>query len=355
MKRDKYTITDVAKELGVSCSTISRAINRAPGVGEELRKKILAYVEEVGYMPSGVARGLTSGHLNSVALILGDIRNPFYSDLVFYIQRTLNQNGYTLTVFCSEYEEKNEIKYIGLTQKFNFCGLILLTAQTENVSKELQKLDIPVVMVNRVINSFTCDSVLLDNFKAGYLAATHLIGLGHRRIAFVKGPGNSASSMQRYEGFCQAMSNAGLTVEPANVFQGDLTMKTGMRMAQRYAHGFHNRPAAVILCNDLTAFGFMSYCESVGIEIPSMLSVVSFDDTIFSSLDSINLTTVSQHVELMSERAAELMLKRLRSENCQTEHIILDPELVVRGTAAAPDEEAHTRWQGAEETEEEVF
>ena len=199
-KKDKYTISDVAQMLGVSRSTISRAMNNSPGVGEELRKKVLDFVEEIGYQPNTIARSLSKGRQSIIALIVSDIRNPFYADLTFYIQKILHNNGYMLMVLNSEYDIRREKEFIHMAIQFNFSGVFLLTAQSEEIEKELDDIEIPVVLVNRILGSYEGDSVLSDNFKAGYIAAMHLIELGYPEIAFVKGPDVSSASEQRFRG-----------------------------------------------------------------------------------------------------------------------------------------------------------
>lgn len=338
--KEKYTITDIAKELGVSCSTVSRALNHSPGVGEELREKIIRFSEEVGYIPNTAVRNSVTGRFNTISLILGDIRNPFYAELVFRIQKLLNAAGYMVTVFSSEYNEEEEIKYIRMSERFNYSGLILLTACTERVSKELARVNVPVVLVNRSINSYKTDTVVLDNFKAGYIAAMHLIELGHSKIGFVMGPKTSSTSMQRYEGFCRAMENYDLTIIPELVFQGDLKMETGREVAERYLSG-SQRASGMIISNDMTALGFIGYCTKKGVEVPKMLSVVSFDDIEIASLENIQLTTVSQHVEDMSKNAVELMLRRIECAEGEFDRVILDPTLIVRKTTLSYNETQH--------------
>lgn len=346
MKKDKVSISEVAEQLGVSCSTVSRALNFMPGVGDELRHKIQVYADEVGYYPNTAARNTATGRLNILSIILGDVRNPFYADLVFYTQRVLSKYGYSLTVFSSEYDEQEEIRYIRLSQRFNFSGIFLLSACTERISSELKKLDMPVVLVNRILDSYRTDSVLLDNFKAGYVATMHLIELGHSNIGFIHGPRQSSASTQRYKGYIQAMNNYGLTAQKDDLQYSDLKIETGYELAMEYIDDLPHKPTGIVIANDMTALGFISCCEEHGVEIPKMLSVVSFDDIPFASLSNIRLTTVSQHVEEMGTKAAELMIERLKNMQGEPVRTILNPTLVVRGTTLALKESSRSGWKG---------
>ncbi len=334
MKNGKYTITDIAQMLEVSRSTVSRAMNGAPGVGEEVRKKVLDLVEKVGYKPNTIAQSLSKGRINIIAMIFGDIRNPFYSDLSFYTQKILNDSGYMVMAFNSEYDEKKELEFIRLADQFHFSGLILLTAQSESIYKELIKVQMPVVLVNRILPSYRGDSVLIDNFKAGYIATMHLIELGHQNIGFITGQDNSSASKQRFEGYCQALNNYNLQYDENNILNGDLKMEKGYQLAKEFVKNIKNGPSGLVIANDMTALGFMECCREQGIKIPEMLSVISFDDIQFSSLYDIRLTTISQHVDKMSEQAARLMLKQLKDPDAEPERIILEPTLMVRNTTS---------------------
>ena len=332
MKNGKYSISDVAEMLGVSKSTVSRAINGNSGVGDELRKKVLDLVDEIGYKPNTIAQSLSRGRVNIVALILGDIRNPFYADLAFNIQRILNSHGYMVMVFNSEYDVQREIEFLKLTIQFNFAGLILITAQTEIVEDMLHSMDVPMVLVNRILPSYTGDSVLTDNFQAGYMAVMHLLELGHKHIGFVRGPGVSSASSQRFEGYRQALRNFSLPFNEEYVYESDLKMETGITLARNFVKDLKVRPSAMVVVNDMTAIGFIDGCRENGLSIPEDLSIVSFDDIEFSAMKGIELTTISQHVDKMSEHAARLMLKQLEEKDAKPERVILVPTLVIRKT-----------------------
>ena len=331
-KDTKYSISDVAEMLGVSASTVSRAINGKKGVGKKQRDKILEVVKKIGYQPNTFAQGLSQGHVKIIALILGDIRNPFYSDLVFNIQKLLNEKGYLVMVFNSEYDIDRELDFLNMARQFNFAGLILITAQSEKIEESLNILDIPMVLVNRILPFYHGDSVLTDNFQAGYLAAMHLIDLYHTNIGFICGPGVSSASTQRFEGFKQALANFNLSVDERFVYESDLKIESGRKIAKKFLSIKSDRPTAMVVVNDLTAIGFLDECKKEGLSIPDDLSIVSFDNIMYSSIEGINLTSMNQHVEEMSEQAARLILKQLQGDRSHSERIIITPELVVRNS-----------------------
>lgn len=334
-----YTISQVAKMLGVSPSTVSRAMNNAPGVSDTVRKEILDFIDKIGYRPNTVAQSLSRGRSSMVALILGDIRNPFYADLAFGIQKSLDSHGFIVTTFNSEYNYEKERQFIQFAQQYNYSGIILITVNGEESGKYLKQLELPVLLVNRITEHYTGPLVVTDNFQAGYIAARHLINLGHKRIGFLAGQHkHSTASAQRFQGYRQALSNYQLKYcENYCRFDLDWRMNTGYETARSiFSQNAEAKdfPTAFLIANDLLALGFMDYCGSSGIRIPEDISIVSFDNIAYSGLHQIQLTTVSQHVETMSKEAANVMLQLLTDPPEEPKRVIIEPTLIVRNTTA---------------------
>lgn len=331
LKYKKASVTAIANNLNVSPSTVSRALSNAPGVSKELREKIKNYAHTVGYIPGpSTKKNTTIVKTNIVAMIVGDIRNPFYADLAFAVQKRLAEHGYLLSIFNSEYNKDKELEYLHIAETLGFAGIIQVTAVADKMGDELKKLTVPVVMLNRMISSFDTDVVLLDNFEAGYIATRYLIELGHKRIGFLLGQKESSSSIHRYEGYLKAMRNYDLPIQQRDILQGDLTMETAYQLAKEFVMDLANRPTAMIMSNDLSAHGFMAYFQEVGIEIPKMLSVVSFDNIRFMSAGSIPLTTIDPHVNEMGHIAADLIVERIKNPTKENERVILSPVLIER-------------------------
>jgi len=333
----KYTIADVAEMLGVSRATVSRALSGSPGVGPELRQKIIDFTEEIGYKPNSVAQSLSKGKMKTVGLIFGDVRNPFYAELTYHIQKAFNENGYSVMIFNSEYNVEKEVEFIHMAEQFCLAGLILFTAQTNMSKPQFDKIHVPIIFANRSLELKNYDSVLTDNFKAGYIAAMHLIELGHKRIGIINGQSLSSASMHRFEGAKQAMRNCFLTLKEDDIMTGDLKMDTGYALAKDFFKR-KDRPSALVIGNDMMALGFMDYCKEINVKIPEELSIVSFDNINFSAMHGIELTTISQHVKEMGEKAAELMVNRIENPKAEYKRIILEPTLIVRNSTMAYSE-----------------
>lgn len=339
MNEHSYTITEVARMLGVSPSTVSRAMNNSPGVSDAVREKVLNFVNEIGYRPNTIAQSLSRGRSNMVALILGDIRNPFYADLAFGIQKDLDSQGFIVTTFNSEYDYQKEIQFIQYARQYHYAGIILVTVNSEESNTYLTSLDLPVLLVNRIMPNYKGSLVVIDNFQAGYIAARYLINLGHQRIGFFSGQHKaSTASHQRFLGYRQALENYQMEYHKEYcVFDLDWRMETGYQAAETFFrdHADSERPSAILLANDLLALGFMDYCGKHGVKIPEEVSIISFDNIAYSDLSQIQLTTVSQHADKMSQAAAELMYKLLTSPPKEPKRIILEPTLIERGTCMA--------------------
>ena len=333
MNKGKHTVSSIADALGVSRASVSRALNNSPGVGTELRKQILEYAEQIGYKTGIPSPEATTTKSNVIGLVFGDIQNPFYSDLAYHVQKTLNEHGYSVIIFNSEYDPEKEIEFIEMADKFQLAGLLLFTTQTNMDYLYVQSRKIPIVFVNRFLDLKNYDSVISDNFQAGYIAAMHLIELGHKRLGFISGHRFSSASTRRLEGFKQALRNCLLPVNEEDFMEGDLKMTTGAEVARQFLER-DSQPTGIAIANDMMALGFLDYCKSVNLSIPQDLSVISFDDIVFSKLHGIELTTVSQHGKDMGEKAAQLILRRIKHPDADYKKIILEPSLIVRHTTA---------------------
>jgi DNA-binding LacI/PurR family transcriptional regulator len=334
MKNGKYTISDVAQKAGVSPSTISRVLNNRSGVGSVLQQKIKDIIDELNYKPNILARSFSVGTIKIIGLILGDIRNPFYADLAFNLQKHLDDAGYILVPYNSEFKTSKEIEYIEKCSQYNFAGLMLITMHSKAIANAIRELKMPILLINRMLPNYTGDVVSSDSFQGGYMATKHLVDLGHESIAFLTSKIQLVSTMQRFQGYRQFLENHHLLFFDRWVFYGDLSMQSGYEIANKYAANIQNLPKAVVVADDIMAIGFINRLAELGIKVPEMLSVIGYDNISFGSLANINLTTIDQKIEEMSKHAARLILKRIENPDAQVERIILEPRLIIRNTTA---------------------
>ncbi len=320
----KYSIIEIAKLAEVSPASVSRVMNGLPGVKKENRNRILKIIEETGYQPNSIASSLSRGKTNIVGVILGDIRNPFYSDIAYNIQKSLEQANYQLMLFNSEYDENKELEYVMLSKDFSFAGIIMISAlNSEVLNRSLCDLDCPVVLLNRSIENFNGSVVLLDNFSAGYSIARYLIELGHQNIAFLAGPKNSSASSARLKGFKEAMLYYSLPFKEEFIYQGDLKMESGYQVGLSMFSTHSDIPSAIICGNDLMAIGFLDACKEKGIQVPEQISITGFDDIDFAKIKGIDLTTVRQPPNEMGTKAVEFLLEKIKDKTAPNMRYII--------------------------------
>jgi len=333
LERDKtvgITIKDIAAKSNVSCSTVSRVISNNPNVSRVTREKVEKAIKELGYNPSHIARGLVTGKIDVVALIVGDIRNPFYAELTRVIRETLSKFGYLTVLSESDYDAAKEENYIRSVAGYGFSGIIMFTAmETQSLINQLENLACPVVLLNRYLPSYETDVVAVDNYLGGFMAARHLLELKHHKVAVLIGPRESSASSERLRGFKDGYREHGIGIPEERIIYGNLKMDSGYQFAHRLVEEKGNI-SAVFCGNDLMAIGLMEGLDKYNLRVPEDFSIVGYDDIDMGSLIKVKLTTVSQPVQEMGKMAAEILTERMRGSGGSYRRIMLTPRLIVR-------------------------
>lgn len=333
----KVDIDYIAKAAGVSRSTVSRVLTKSSNVKEETKEKILEVMKKANYHPSIMARGLATGKLDIVALIISDIRNPFYSELVWVINSNLREQGYLMTLYNSSQIAGENDEHLQKLLDYGFSGIIIADARNEvSFSNILKNANCPIVLVNREIGFISkYDSISIDNKMGGYLATNHLLSLGHRKIAMLRGPKISTTSQGRYDGYLYAMEEYGLTPDPKYVVSGSLNMESGQKFTRELLMGSDDPPTAVFVGGDLMSYGVMDECIRNGIRIPEDVSIVGFDDIPLSKSSFINLTTVCHPYDMIGSLVAKRIIERINGSDEPISKTMLTPILKVRGSTRA--------------------
>lgn len=221
-------------------------------------------MQEANYHPSIMARGLATGKLNIIALIVSDIRNPFYAELVWTINNCLREKGYLMTLYNSTQVIGENDQHLQKLFDYGFSGVIIADARNEaSFTKLLSTASCPIVLVNRELDCSTdYDTISVDNRKGGYLATEHLLSLGHKKIAMLRGPKISTTSQGRYEGYLSAMLEYGLTPDPGYIFSGILNMESGEEFAQKVIIRSDDPPTAVFAASSVYLFSSFDYIFS---------------------------------------------------------------------------------------------
>lgn len=327
---------DVAKRAGVSVTSVSHVINETRPVSYELRERVLAAMEELGYQPNRLARSLRSGKTHTIGTIVPDSADPFFAEVARGIEDTAFENEYSLILCNSDASLDKEAFYTDVLAEKRVDGILFLAAgvSTERIL-DLQQRGMPVVVVDRELPGANVDSVVADNAGGGWSATRHLIDLGHQRIGYIAGPSDLTLSEYRYTGYCKALEEAGIKPDEDLVVRGAFDFESGYRAAHQLLAKI-KRPTAIFACNDLMAIGAICAAVELGLEVPQYLSVVGYDDVPLASYSNPPLTTIAQPIYDLGVVAASLLLERLQDPSRPARRIVLDVELQVRQSTAVP-------------------
>lgn len=343
------TIRDVAKLAGVSLATVSNVVNGTRPVAAETRARVQRAVEALGYAPHAAARSMRGGTSGLIGLIVADITNPFFTSLVQSIERAASSYGHAVLLCNSDEDVEREQQHLQLLHTQRVDGIVL--AATGHASRgraaALDRLRVPVVLVDRAFGEFGLDAVMLDNRRAALEATRHIVGWGHRRIAMLTGPATLSTGADRIAGYREALLEAGIAVDES------LVRDTGFREERAYEAacellGAPARPTAIFAANNLIAIGVMRAIADLKLSCPNDVSVVSIDDFPWVNAFRPRLTTVAQPVAAMGEAAVRLLFARIEGRAAaETRVEVMAPMLMVRDSCSAPAETPPPARRGA--------
>jgi LacI family transcriptional regulator len=334
------TIQDVAKAAGVAPITVSRVLNNSGYASEETRARVEATIKALGYVPNTLARGLRSKRTHTLALVMTDITNPFFTLIARGVEDIASQSGYTVIYCNTDESESKEEKYINILVQKQVDGVLLVPACSNAQSvKFLQTNGIPVVLIDRSIPETQIDLVRCNSEQGAYRLIQHLIELGHKRIVTITGPREVSTSQDRASGYRRAMMEAHLEGH-IRIYYGPFTQTSGYELTQQVL-ALYPRPTAIFGANNFISIGVLKALRESGLRVPEDVSVVGFDDLPDSMIVNPILTVASQPAYEMGSQAAELLLKRIADRlPSNSQEIILPTEIVLRQSSGSPRMEA---------------
>ena len=340
MKRNKtsaeVTIKDVAKEAGVSYSTVSRVVNNKTYVNPDTRDRVVQAMLRLGYQVNLHARSLAGGQSNVIGLLVVDLTTQYMGEIISGIDDVLAANQYELMLYTTHRRKAKESAYVHMMARGLADGLLLsLPREPEAYLKSLRQKGFPYVIIDHRSEEPSDLFVSADNYQGGYDATNYLIGLGHRRIGIVTGWMDMVSARDRLEGYRAALADAGLPFIDELMFQGDFSQPGGFNGGTHLLE-LAERPSAIFASNDISAMGVIEAARAKGFQVPRDLSVVGFDDIPTAALLSPQLTTMRQPLQEMGRSATQMLLDLLRTPEERPQSVIFPTELVVRETAVAP-------------------
>lgn len=323
------TVTDVARAAGVSVSTVSRIVNGSARVSADKRQAVEAMISRMGFRPNLHARSLKMGRSMTIGMLAQDIESPFFTRVIRGIEEGIQGSGYAPIIVSGHWNQKEELERVGLLMARRIDGLVILNGDlSDDQVLEISRQQ-PVVITGRRLEGRNIKSLRLDNEQGGYLAASHLLSLGHRRIAHISGPDDHEDAVDRYAGFVRAHKEYGVEVDPEIVFQGDFLEHGGVLAMTRLLDSGKNF-TAVFAANDQSAMGARLALYRRGIRVPEEVSLLGFDDIPVAAYLTPPLTTVRQPFYEIGLYLAATILSMLGRDIGEIS--IPNMELVIRET-----------------------
>lgn len=328
------TILDVAREAGVSYSTVSRTLNGFEFVKASTRQKVLKAARELGYVPNQQARILKGGRSNLIGVLVPTLTNSYVGEILCGIDEELAQSNYNLILYSTNRRQGKESAYVATMMNGGADGLLLVVPTISTPYLEaLRQSDFPYVLIDQWDNAEQSFSVNTTSWQGAYDAAQYLVELGHSRIGFISGLETLPNSTIRLDGFCAALSKHDIPMPEEYIVKGDFKISVGYSAAQQLL-ALETPPTAIFGSNDLSALGAMEAIREMGLRIPEDISIIGFDDIPQASLAYPKLTTVHQPLVQMGRDGALLMLDYLTHPNQECRQITLPTHLVIRDSCA---------------------
>jgi LacI family transcriptional regulator len=328
MKR--ATINDVAKQAGVSKTTVSHVINSTRFVEEDTKQRVLQVIAEIGYYPSLVARSLTTNRTGIIGLIVSDATNTFFGDVLRGVEDVLQPKNYSIVVCNTDEILERENHYIDLLLRQRVDGII--AAATSQKWEALSQADVqhtPVIFLDRSYEGLEGPYIGVNNRKGAYTGTDHLIACGHKKIGILAGFQRLSTMRERLAGFRQALQDHNIALPEEWVVESPLGIEPGCEAALKIL-SLSNRPSALFVNNNLLVLGVLLAIQQLGLHCPEDISLVGFDDHPWSAVSNPPLTVVKQPSRRLGQVAAETMLSLINDNRPLEKSIILDCELIIR-------------------------
>lgn len=324
------TLKEISAELGYSFGTVSRAINNKKGVSEETRKKILQELDRLGYQPNRIAQSLVKQRSHLIGVILPDISNAFFSSLTLHLEEALESAGYHMLLFNTRWDTEIEKNKIQLAQANQVDGIIIKPVSTNSQFKKL--LSVPTVLISQEYDD-SLSWIDIDNFQTGYIATKQLISCGYKRIAFIScHPSNNIAYLKRCDGYIQALKEHGLPIRDDYITSCIPSIESGYNKMRDFFN-MSEKPDAIFCCDDINAYGCLSYAKQHSINIPEDFGIIGCNDTVFTAFPLIDLTSISHSLPQMTSIATNMMVNLIeQSDKWSVQKTVIAPKMIYRST-----------------------
>lgn len=332
IKNTEPTIHDIARELKISASTVSRALNDNPRISLKTKEKIKAVADKLGYRPNTLASNLRNKKSNTIGIVVPLINRYFFSSVISGVEDIAFKAGYNVVISQSNDFAAKEISIVQSMFSNRVDGLIISIAmQSINFDhlKLFKRKHIPLVFFDRAVPEIETDKIVVDDFAGAFKVTQHLIDQGYKRIAHLAGPQNLTTYLDRKNGYIEALRANEITFDESLINVSTLTSEDGVPAIEKLM-SLPNPPDAVFCGNDTTALSIMMYLRDKGIRIPEEVGIVGFSNEPFSKVVSPSISTIIQPGFAMGQKAAELIISKIENKDRNFQTITLPTELVVR-------------------------
>ncbi len=331
----RVNIKEVARVANVSPSTVSLVMNNGPGVSDETRYRVQKIVEALGYRPNMVARSLVKGRSHAIAFFITSSLNPVFPELAAGMEEVLRKHGYSLSIISTHGDKYLEAVEIETLRSRGIDGIITSDASIDGQNLiPLVRSGYPVVSImRRVYDAEDMDYVIVDGIMGSYLAAEHLIRMGHNRIAMIRGPMNTSTGIERFQGAVKALEDYGIPLINTLVYQGDFFHKSGYEGTRQFLNLPNDqRPTAIYATNDDMALGAFEAILDAGLRIPHDVALAGFNNVATTGLRSVEITTISQSKQEMGRLGVQRLIDKIEKKRGYRKpyHVVLEPRLIIR-------------------------
>lgn len=329
----KPTILDIAKELNITFSTVARALNDHPAISAATKEAVRETATRLNYRQNKVASSLRSGRSNIVGVIVPNLHVSFFSSVVSGIEKVMNANGYNILLYQSNESKKHESDGIETFLQSRVAGIIssVTTETTSDVYEEIKSRNLPLMFFDRELSDLNVSSVVIDDYKGGFIATEHLIKQGYKNILHITAQQNIPIFKERLRGYIDALKHYNLPLNEDLIIKGDFSIEFGKDVVRQSKMQNINYDAIFAL-EDFTAMGAMQAVKELGIKVPEEIGIIGFANESFGSLVSPTLSTIDQQTSKMGEETARMFIAQLKkgSKDSEPQKIVLEPVLVVR-------------------------
>ncbi|URZ02264.1 LacI family DNA-binding transcriptional regulator [Clostridium felsineum] len=317
------TMKDIAKKSGVSQATVSRVISGNVSVNPEIKRKVMEWVRKLDYKPNIIAQSLVKNKSLLIGVIITDISNPFFSDIIKSVESEAAKYGYSIILCNTDWNLDKEKKYISIMKSYNVDGILIVPSNAKDTYfKSLKNINIPIVVITQNIDGFNCVSI--SHYLSAKDVAKHLISMGYSKFVFV-----GSEEDEKCRGFKDEIESSGFKVENDFFAVSDKAVNTDLK--ELLESDLKNEDIGIFAYNDIEALVVLHLLKEMKVEIPEKIALVGFDNTFISKEVSPTLSSVAQPIEEIGRQSVEILIDNIcGKKDVQEKHIIIEPRLVVR-------------------------